>query len=223
MSARDAILGKVRASLGVSGKEKDRAEKAAVRISTRPSGIIPERAKLPAKQQVKLFKDKIEEAFGTVAKVKARGDVPKEVARYLRQKNLPAEIRMGEDTRFQRMGWKAQKALTVKTGASDGDDLAGLSYAVGGVAETGTLVLGSGPDNPVTINFLPDFHIVVVDSKDVAGDMETVWKAVRKKYGNGSLPRTVNLVTGPSRSGDIEQKLILGAHGPRALHVIVVE
>ena len=73
-----------------------------------------------------------------------------------------------------------------------------------------------------TLNFLPDTHIVMVDADDVAGDYETVWKRIRDLYGPGKLPRTVNMVTGPSRSADIEQTLILGAHGPRALHILIV-
>jgi L-lactate dehydrogenase complex protein LldG len=83
-------------------------------------------------------------------------------------------------------------------------------------------MLVSGPDNPTTLNFLPDTHIVVIDAKDVAGDYETVWQKLREKFGGGRMPRTVNLITGPSRSADIEQTLILGAHGPRRLHVMVV-
>jgi L-lactate dehydrogenase complex protein LldG len=81
----------------------------------------------------------------------------------------------------------------------------------------------SGKDNPSTINFLPEHHIVVVDAADIDGDMESVLAKVRKKYGRGKMPRTLNFITGPSRSGDIEQKIILGAHGPRALHIIVVD
>ena len=83
-------------------------------------------------------------------------------------------------------------------------------------------MLLSGPDNPTTLNFLPDTHIVVVDADDIAGDYETVWQRIRALYGTGKLPRTVNMITGPSRSADIEQTLILGAHGPRALHILVV-
>ncbi len=84
------------------------------------------------------------------------------------------------------------------------------------------LVLTSGPDNPTTLNFLPDVHVVVVDAADVASDFETAMARLRERYGVGDLPRTVNLITGPSRSADIEQTLMLGAHGPRKLHVIVV-
>ena len=86
----------------------------------------------------------------------------------------------------------------------------------------GTLMLLSGPENPTTLNFLPDTHIVMVKADDIAGDYETVWQRIRELYGPGKLPRTVNLVTGPSRSADIEQTLILGAHGPRALHILIV-
>ena len=94
--------------------------------------------------------------------------------------------------------------------------------AFGAAAESGTLMLVSGADNPTTLNFLPDTHIVVIDAKDVAGDYETLWRRLREKFGDGVMPRTVNFITGPSRSADIEQTLILGAHGPRRLHVMVV-
>ena len=82
--------------------------------------------------------------------------------------------------------------------------------------------MASGPDNPTTLNFLPDTHIVVVDAKDIAGDYETVWARVRETFGIDALPRAINMITGPSRSADIAQILILGAHGPRRLHVLVV-
>jgi L-lactate dehydrogenase complex protein LldG len=112
--------------------------------------------------------------------------------------------------------------MEVLRGPSDGHDLAAVSHAFTAVAETGTLVLTSGPDNPTTLNFLPDVHIVVVDAADVAADFETVMERLRERYGTGIMPRTVNMITGPSRSADIEQTLLLGAHGPRKLHVIVV-
>lgn len=115
-----------------------------------------------------------------------------------------------------------QRALEIKRGPSDGYDEAGVSHAFGGIAETGTLVMLSGVDNPTTINFLPEHHIVVVDAEAIDGDLETAIAKIRTRYGKGKMPRTVNLISGPSRSGDIEQKLVLGAHGPRALHLIVV-
>jgi L-lactate dehydrogenase complex protein LldG len=148
--------------------------------------------------------------------------VPGAVADYLRGRNLPATVRMGSDPRLAAMGWDRQKALEVKPGPSDGRDATGISFAFGAVAETGTLALASGDNNPTTLNFLPENHVVVVNAADIAGDYETVLDRIRAVYGKGAMPRALNLVTGPSRSGDIEQTIILGAHGPRALHVIVV-
>ena len=129
---------------------------------------------------------------------------------------------MGTDPGLARMPWDEQRTLQVLAGASDGDDAVGISHATAGIAESGTLVLTSGSDNPTTINFLPEHHIVVLDAADIAGDLEAVLAKIRARYGKGEMPRTVNLISGPSRSGDVEQKIILGAHGPRALHIIVV-
>ena len=97
-----------------------------------------------------------------------------------------------------------------------------VSPAFAGVAETGTLVMASGPENPTTLNFLPDNHIVVLQAQDIAGDFESVWARLREARGKGAMPRTLNMITGPSRSADIEQTLLLGAHGPRNLHIVLV-
>jgi L-lactate dehydrogenase complex protein LldG len=64
--------------------------------------------------------------------------------------------------------------------------------------------------------------VVVVNAADIVGDYEAVWERLRQRFGRGAMPRTVNFITGPSRSGDIEQTLLLGAHGPRRLHIVVV-
>jgi L-lactate dehydrogenase complex protein LldG len=223
MSGREAILAKVRKSLG--GGQNDAARLAAVqaRLARTPKGVIPERGQLDDKARLKLFVAMAERVSATVRQVKSHDDVPKAVAEYLRSRNLPAAIRVGADRRLAKMPWAKQKALNVKHGASDGDDEAGVSHAFGAIAESGTLALTSGGDNPTTINFLPEHHIVVVDAKDVAGDMETVLAKLRGQFGKGEMPRTLNFITGPSRSGDIEQKLLLGAHGPRALHIIMVD
>jgi len=220
-SARDEVLGNIRRALGVTGREVARREAVAQRIGRAPTGVIPARARLPAAEQVDLFVTQAQAALATVARVKAADEVPGAVAQYLRNHNLPATIRRGDDPRLDAMPW-GHTALDVSCGVSDGGDLNAVSHAFGGVAESGTLALLSGPDNPSTLNFLPDNHIVVVAAVDIVGDYETVWERVRGAYGKGAMPRTVNFITGPSRSGDIEQTLLLGAHGPRRLHIVVV-
>jgi L-lactate dehydrogenase complex protein LldG len=222
VSARDAILGKVRASLQAEPGDEARRRKVAARLRKAPAGIIPARGQLPPGERTKLFCDMAERLFATVQRLKRHDDVPKAVAAYLRARNLPAAVRMGDDPRLETMPWEALRAFTVKRGASDGDDEAGLSHAFAAIAETGTVVMLSGADNPSTVNFLPEHHIVVVDAASIEGDLEAVVAGVRKRFGKGKMPRTLNLISGPSRSGDIEQKLVLGAHGPRALHLLVV-
>ena len=96
----------------------------------------------------------------------------------------------------------------------------GVTGAVCGVAETGTLILTSGPDSPTTLNLLPDTHIVVLSTDSIVGSYEDGWDLLRAR---GELPRTVNMITGPSRTGDIEQTIQLGAHGPRRLHILLVD
>ncbi len=222
MTARDDIFSNIRRSLGVTGREAPRRTAVEERLDRAPKGVIPDRAQLPPDERLALFKRMAEATFASVDTVATAGDVPDAIARYLRDANLPATLRMGGDLRLKVMPWD-DTALDIKTGPSDGRDLNAVSYALGGVAETGTLVLVSGEANPTTLNFLPDNHIVVLNAKDVVGDYEEMWSKLRFAYGKGEMPRTVNWITGPSRSADIEQTLLLGAHGPRKLHVVIVE
>ena len=223
MSARDNVLGKIRASMHVPTSDAQRQKTVAARLAEPPLGVIPARAKLPKAGQLELFCAMASEFGATMTRVSDYKQIPAEISTYLRARNLPAEIRIGADKRLKKAGWTSEKNLEVRQGASDGGDLAGVSHAMAGIAETGTLALTSGADNPTTINFLPEHHIVVLKAADIKGDMESVWAMLRKTQGKGLMPRAVNLVTGPSRSGDIEQTIILGAHGPRALHIVIVE
>jgi L-lactate dehydrogenase complex protein LldG len=222
-SARDTLFASIRRSLGVTGNEPARREAVASRIANHPRGVIPARGQLPPAERVKFFAEMVVNANGTIATLPRAANVPAAVSDFLRSQNLPMQIRRGDDARLAAMPWNAQRTLEVSTGRSDGHQLVAVSHAFGGIAETGTLVMLSGPDNPTTLNFLPDTHIVVVAAQDIAGDYETVWQRVREKFGVDALPRAINMITGPSRSADIGQILILGAHGPRRLHVLVVE
>ena len=221
MSSRDDILSNIRRSLGVTGREAPRIAAVQERMARAPVGVTPTRGQLDGDARIALFRAQTESVQATTCEVDKAQDVAAEVARYLRDNNLPATIRIGADKRLASIDWSAT-ALAVTRGPSEGDDLNAVSHAFGGVAETGTLALTSGADNPTTLNFLPDNHIVVVRGKDIAGDYETIWAKLRETYGKGLMPRTVNMITGPSRSGDIEQKLLLGAHGPRRLHILIV-
>ena len=222
MTSRADILSNIRRSLGVSADDATRRAAVAQRLAAAAPGVRPQRGQGDEAARVAMFVAQAEMVSATTARVASAADVPAEVARFLRDDNLPAALRMGADARLAAMPWDAT-SIAVAHGASAGADLTAVSHATAGVAETGTLVLLSGADNPTTLNFLPDNHIVVLRAADVEPDLEAVWARLRERFGPGLLPRTVNLVTGPSRSADIEQKLLLGAHGPRRLHVVIVE
>ena len=221
MSARDDILAAVRRSLHVSGDEAPRHAAVAARLSQAPTGVIPARGQGDRGARIATFKAEAARASASLADVASEADVPAEIARYLRDGNMPASLRMGADGRLGAMPWEAT-ALEITHGASDGHDLNAVSRAFAAVAETGTLALVSGADNPTTLNFLPDNHIVVVLAEDVVGDYESVFARLRAAMGAGSAARTLNFITGPSRSADIEQTLLFGAHGPRRLHIVLV-
>jgi L-lactate dehydrogenase complex protein LldG len=222
LSARDSILASIRKSLGVTGREAPRRRAVADRLTAHPQGIVPARGQLAPKERMELFRVMVEAAAGSIEEIPQVQDVPAAVSAFLRAHNLPMKVRRGADARLAAMPWSKERTLEVAIGAADGSELAAVSHAYGAIAESGTLMLTSGPDNPTTLNFLPDTHIVILDARDIAGDYETLWARLRTTYGDGVMPRTVNLITGPSRSADIEQTLILGAHGPRRLHVMVV-
>lgn len=220
MNGKSAILAKIRASLKAPTDDDDRRSVVAARLAQAPKGIIPARGQLPPPERVALFRAMAEKYNATTEHIDGLAALPASVSAYLKSRNLPAAIRIGNDPRLATAPWTAEATLEIRHGASDGQDLAAVSHAFGAVAETGTLALLSGPDNPVTLNFLPEHHIVVVRAEEIAGDMETIWARLRAAQG-GSMPRTVNFITGPSRSADIEQTLLLGAHGPRALHIVI--
>jgi L-lactate dehydrogenase complex protein LldG len=221
MSARDEILDRIRRALNVTGAEAPRRMAVAERLAQAPAGIVPARGQGDAAARAATFKAEAERAQASVAEIETAADAPAEIARFLRDANLPAILRMGEDARLAAMPWSAT-ALEISSGPSDGHDLNAVSAAFAGVAESGTLALASGAENPTTLNFLPDNHFVIVAASDILGDYESVWRKLRGHYGKGVMPRTLNLITGPSRSADIEQTLLLGAHGPRRLHILIV-
>jgi L-lactate dehydrogenase complex protein LldG len=221
MSARDDIFANIRRSLGVKGSESIRQQMVADRLERAPKGVVPARGQVSGEERIALFKLQAESALATVTEVASPSEVPQSIALFLRNHNLPATLRMGDDPRLEKMPW-AETTLEMSKGRSEGGDLNAVSHAFGAVAESGTLVMVSGHENPSTLNFLPDNHIVVVSAKDIAGDYESVWNRVRFAFGKSAMPRTVNWITGPSRSGDIEQTMLLGAHGPRRLHIVMV-
>ena len=152
---------------------------------------------------------------GPVVRVEAAEQVPRAVADFLKSENLPAQLRMAPDPELQALPWDQQSLLEITEGPARESDPISVTGALAGIAETGTLMLLSGAAGPTTLNFLPETHIVVLPADRVVAAYEDGWDLVRQAHGPGQMPRTVNFITGPSRTADIEQTIQLGAHGPR--------
>ena len=214
---RDRMLAAIRA--GVSRSPTKDAPK--------PGPLIPQRGQLKDRALVDLFRGQAEAAAATIAEVAGPEDIPAAVAEYLRARNLPPQIKLAPDARIDALDWKSQPMLETSSGVSDGRDTASVTPVLAGVAETGTLMVHSGADTPNTLHFLPETHIAVVYADELVGTYEDAWTALRAKVGgdlsHGEIPRTVSLVTGPSRSADIGKILLMGAHGPKRLHIILVD
>jgi len=219
-ASRDAILDKLRGAARRDGDEA--AARAAVdtRLRTHARGTIPARGKLDRDGLMDLFAAQAIAVDATVARVAALDDIPAIVADYLRGENLPTKLRLAPDPKLDACSWDQAPMLDIVYGKAEAEDMVTVTGAFAGIAESGTLMLVSGPETPTTLNFLPDTHIVVLRASEMVGAYEDAWDRLRN---TGRMPRTVNFITGPSRSGDIEQTLHLGAHGPRRLHVILVE
>jgi L-lactate dehydrogenase complex protein LldG len=191
------------------------------RVSAHRRNLVPARAAaLDDPSRVDLFVAMAEEVQATVARVASPAAVPEEVARYLAAENLPAELILAPDPSLDQMPWSERPLLRIRRGRAEASDAVSLTPCNAAIAETGTLMLSSGAATPTTLNFLPDTHIVVVHGNQVVATYEDGWDRLRS---GGMMPRAINFITGPSRTGDIEQRIELGAHGPRRLHIILVD
>lgn len=223
---RSSILSRIRRSRG-RNEPLDAMAAAPLqeRLRRSKANIVPGRSRVGRYDQIDLFVTMAEEASATVDRVASPKDVPKAVSGYLASQNLPSKVVMAPDTGLDEVPWPENGLMDIRRGVPDPDDDVGLSGAYAAVAETGTLMVISGSHHPSRLNLLPDTHVVVLKEDQILGAQEDGWAKLRQDIavkGKG-LPRTVLFITGPSRSADIEQTLQLGAHGPRRLHIVLVE
>ncbi len=224
---RAAILGAIRRGLRRGPLPADQQAMLAGRLARPPRHLIPARSRIPHADQVLLLIRNIEKEFGTVDRVPAPADVPGAVAGYLAGQNLPSELVMSPHPALQALPWGERPLLRIREGRAEATDMVSVQHVFAAVAETGTLMLPSAPVRPTTVNLLPDTAIAVLWASRVVGAYEEAWDLLRAEGpvqpSGGFMPRNVMLVTGPSRSADIEQTLELGAHGPRRLHVVLID
>jgi L-lactate dehydrogenase complex protein LldG len=162
---------------------------------------------------VQRFIQAVQAAAATLESIADRTQVPAAVQRYQAEHHISGAVALAPA--LARLDWPDAMALDI--GTTDGAAQLAVSQARAGIAETGSLVLVSGPDTPTRLNFLPEHQIVVLEAASILRHLDDALSLL-----DASMPRALNLVTGPSRTADVEQTLQLGAHGPRALHVLLV-
>jgi L-lactate dehydrogenase complex protein LldG len=105
----------------------------------------------------------------------------------------------------------------VHRGAAPTIEGAGVSTALYGLADTGSVVLAASADEPRARSLLPAVHVTVLREDRILPGLDELFAALGK-----DLPSALAIVTGPSRSADIEQKLVVGVHGPGEVHVVLL-
>ena len=225
--SRDQVLNSIRRALKRGLLAPEAAAACETRLVTHRRNLIPARARtLPPRGQVELFVKMAETANATVARVKRAEDVPTAIADYLSRLNLPARLVRAPDPVLDALPWSERPLLETRRGVAEDTDPVGVTACFAAIAETGTLMLHSGAAGPTRNNFLPDTHIVMVRASQVVAAYEDGWDRLRaapSREGGFAMPRTVNFITGPSRTADIEQKIELGAHGPHRLHIVLID
>jgi L-lactate dehydrogenase complex protein LldG len=198
MSARDDIFSAIRA-------------RHAKCVPMPPSYRPPAPANL-----AQAFSERARIANAEVRFLDSETDVPHAVAELLHARNLPALVHVPPSA--SALPWESAPGLTLEH-TTPGADVAAIAVALFGIAETGTLAYPARADSPASWHFRAGFEIAVIRAETILPHMEDVVAHVK----SGGLPSTVNFVTGPSRTGDIEQTLELGAHGPKALAILSVQ
>ncbi len=214
MSSREDILGRLRGSLG---RTADNATSGRAAIDACLSAHERGPQSRLAGDLLTRFREKSQGLSSSIDAVVRADEVPNAVARYLLAQALPLNAVCWQE--FAAYDWNSQ-SMCVEARPAHGDDLVGITGCFAAIAETGTLVLCSGAVTPAATSLLPETHVAVLPASRIVADMEATWDMMRREF--GTLPRAVNFVSGPSRTGDIEQTIVLGAHGPYCVHIVIV-
>lgn len=217
MSARENILARIRKAQGRSGAEPPEAEIATVREAIARHTIGPQPSIARPADPVNHFRDECDRLSTTHTHADSLEEVPREVARYLEANALEKRLVLWPE--LAHLDW-AGSGIAAENRPARGDDKTGLTGCYCAIAETGTLLLLCGAATPKSTALLPETHIAVARRSRMVSTMEESFALLRREL--GEVPRATWFVSGPSRTADIEQTMVIGAHGPYRVHVILV-
>jgi L-lactate dehydrogenase complex protein LldG len=213
-SARDRILGRVRSALGRNAPLSAASAEALL-------GYVTQHAAGPRPaadwEPLARFRSRALASSSTLDEAETLAGVPDAVLRYLTRMNLPRSVVVWPE--LAQLDWQ-RSGIEAHARKATGSDRVGITGCFCGIAETGTLLQLSAATRPASTSLVPETHIAIVPAARIVRGMEEAWALVREEC--GALPRAVNFISGPSRTADIEQTLVLGAHGPSRVHLILL-
>jgi L-lactate dehydrogenase complex protein LldG len=216
MGARENILGRIRKAQGRPGAEPTEAEIAQARATIARHEAGPQPPFAHAADRMAQFRKECDRLGTTHAAVASENEIPAEVARYLGAAGL--ERRVAGWREFAGLDW-AGAGVAFDDRPATGDDRTGITGCFCAIAETGTVLLLSSPQTPKVTALLPETHICVVRTPRMLDTLEDAFALLRGEV--GEPPRAVFFVSGPSRTADIEQTIVIGAHGPYRVHILL--
>ncbi len=209
MSARETILSKIRAATDSSDFESAPDFSIALPQPDYPFDIEA--------NKTGQFVEMLVQVHGTWEILANLGDVPDSATHYLIKAGAKLRAAIATDPKLTQLDWAD---LVVEPRPARKSDRTSITLAFAGIAETGTIAMVSSARSPVTLNFLPEINIVVLLESRLVATMEQFWPMMKVIK---AQPRAINFITGPSKTADIEQTIVYGAHGPRHFHVIIVK
>ncbi len=216
MSARDKVLGDVRSALGGGRPDPAAVARDAAALIGPLDQVQPQFPELSNLERF-IARARSERLTASLEQLDRIEAVPAAVAGYLKKAELASSLALVEADALTKLSW-GEVAVHHEIGPNEPVALSHAAYAI---AETGSLVLETGPASPMLFSFLPLHHLVVVEGSKILRHMEDYW-ALRREQ-SAPNPRAITFVTGTSGTADIEAKNVRGAHGPRYLHILVVD
>lgn len=187
--------------------------------------VLPGSARVSGRRLLELFEEMAATSAATVGHIGGLNELPDAARRYLSDSRRAGARRLHlNHPSLVSLDWQPLSALPeldVSASAAFFDAEIGITRAFCAIAETGSIVLLSKAGVSSAAYFLPGVLIVALPKDRIVAAQEDVWTKLQAEYPR--LPRTVTRVTGPSRTGDIEQKLVIGAHGPREVHMVLYD
>jgi L-lactate dehydrogenase complex protein LldG len=220
-TARNNILARVRKALGKSEREEAGVAAAEAYLAAHAQGPRP----ALTDDLVEHFIARARMMQSTVERVADKADIPRAVGRYLDGLEFPAALAAGRTNAgvcwpgFAMLDWTGA-GMHMEARPATGADRLAVTGVFCAIAETGTMMIVSGTQTPTASILLPETHVAIVPAQRIVAGMEDAFALLRRE--RGALPRAVNMVSGPSRTGDIEQTIVLGAHGPYRVHILVL-